>query len=207
MAGVAAIALGMVLTPGPNMHYLVSRSIIQGRKAGLVSLAGVALGFVCYLTAATLGISAAFIAVPGLYMTVKLAGAAYLAWLAWQALRPRGTSAFDVREVPAESPGRLFTMGLMTNLLNPKIAIMYLALIPQFVDINAGDVWLQSLTLGTVQITIALAVNATIVIAAGAIAAFLAPRPGWLRVHRYLMGSVLGFLAVRLAVDRTHPTA
>jgi threonine/homoserine/homoserine lactone efflux protein len=207
LAGVAAIALGMVLTPGPNMLYLVSRSITQGRKAGLVSLAGVALGFLCYLSAATLGISAVFMAVPALYTTIKLAGAAYLAWLAWQALRPRGTSAFDVREVPADSTRRLFVMGLTTNLLNPKIAVMYLALIPQFVDIDAGSVWLQSLTLGTVQIVIALLVNAAIVMAAGTIAAFLATRPVWLRVQRYLMGSVLGFIAVRLATDRTRANA
>ncbi|HEY0775983.1 MAG TPA: LysE family translocator [Nocardioidaceae bacterium] len=205
LLGVAAIALGMVLTPGPNMLYLVSRSITQGRVAGLVSLSGVAVGFLCYLVAATLGISAVFVAVPALYTTVKLVGAAYLAWLAWQALRPGGTSAFDVRNVPTDSRRRLFTMGLMTNLLNPKIAIMYLALIPQFVNVDAGRVWLQSLTLGGIQITIALFVNAMIVLAAGSIAAFLTTRPGWLRVQRYVMGSVLGLLAIKLATDRARP--
>lgn len=86
--GVAAVALGMVLTPGPNMMYLVSRSITQGRRAGVVSLAGVAIGFLVYLTAANLGLSVIFLAVPRLYVTVKLAGAAYLGWLAWKALRP-----------------------------------------------------------------------------------------------------------------------
>jgi threonine/homoserine/homoserine lactone efflux protein len=207
LLGVAAIALGMVLTPGPNMLYLVSRSITQGRVAGLVSLSGVAVGFLCYLVAATLGISAVFVAVPALYTTVKLVGAGYLAWLAWQALRPGGTSAFDVGDVPTDSHRRLFTMGLMTNLLNPKIAIMYLALIPQFVNVDAGRVWLQSLTLGGIQITIALFVNAMIVLAAGSIAAFLTTRPGWLRVQRYLMGSVLGLLAIKLATDRARPVS
>lgn len=84
---------------------------------------------------------------------------------------------------------------------------MYLALIPQFVNVDAGRVWLQSLTLGGIQITIALFVNAMIVLAAGSIAAFLTTRPGWLRVQRYLMGSVLGLLAIKLATDRARPVS
>src|SRR5690349_24826319 len=90
--GVAAVALGMVLTPGPNMMYVVSRSITQGRRAGLISLGGVAVGFVFYIFATALGLSALFSAVPELYLSVKLAGAAYIGWLAWQAVRPGGAS-------------------------------------------------------------------------------------------------------------------
>ncbi len=187
------------------MLYLVSRSIVQGRMAGLVSLGGVAVGFIFYLVAATLGIAAIFIAVPPLYTAVKLAGACYLGWLAWQAIRPGGTSPFEVPKVSADPRRRLFAMGLMTNLLNPKIAIMYLALIPQFIDTDAGNVWLQSLTLGSVQIIIALLVNALIVMAAGSIAAHLNTRPGWLRAQRYVMGTVLGLLAAKLATDKARP--
>ncbi|GFN07863.1 hypothetical protein Smic_64190 [Streptomyces microflavus] len=95
--GVAMVALGMVLTPGPNMIYLVSRSITQGRRAGVVSLGGVAVGFLVYLLATNLGLSVVFIAVPELYIAVKLAGAAYLAYLAWTALRPGGVSVFAPR--------------------------------------------------------------------------------------------------------------
>ena len=205
--GVAVVSLGMVLTPGPNMIYLVSRSITQGRRAGITSLGGVALGFAVYLVAANLGLSVVFLAVPGLYTAVRLAGAAYLAWLAWQALRPGGTSVFAPREVPHDSPRRLFAMGLMTNLLNPKIAVMYLSLIPQFVDLRAGHVLLQGLVLGAVQISVSVAVNLAIVLAAGAIAGFLARRPSWLRVQRYAMGSVLGALAVALAADNARPAS
>lgn len=203
--GVAAIGLGLVLTPGPNMIYLVSRSITQGRRAGLVSLGGVAVGFLVYLVAASAGLSAVFAAVPALYVAVKLAGAAYLLYLAWQALRPGGVSVFAPQALPADSDRRLFAMGLVTNLLNPKIAILYIALIPQFIDLSAGRVWLQSLTLGAVQIAVALAVNGAIVIAAGSIAAFLARKPLWLRVQRFAMGTVLGALAVKLATDRAQP--
>lgn len=205
--GVTVVALGMVLTPGPNMIYLVSRSITQGRRAGLISLGGVAVGFVAYLLAANLGLSVLFLAVPELYVAVKLAGAGYLAYLAWSALRPGGVSVFAPREVPPDSSRRLFTMGLMTNLLNPKIAIMYVSLIPQFVDLDRGHVLTQGLLLGSCQIAVSVAVNLAIVLAAGTIATFLARRPSWLKFQRYAMGTVLGALAVTLAVDTSGPSA
>nr|BFF12687.1 hypothetical protein GCM10025699_39900 [Microbacterium flavescens]BFF16334.1 hypothetical protein GCM10025699_76370 [Microbacterium flavescens] len=133
-SAMALVALGMVLTPGPNMMYLVSRSISQGRRAGLVSLAGTAVGFVVYMTMANVGLAAVFLVVPWLYTALKVAGAAYLLWLAYKTLRPGGASVFDTRDLPRDSAAKLFRMGLVTNLLNPKAAIMYLALIPQFVD-------------------------------------------------------------------------
>ena len=203
LLGVSAVALGMVLTPGPNMMYLVSRSITQGRRAGLLSLAGVAVGFLAYLSAANLGLSVVFLAVPELYAAVKLAGAGYLVWLAWKALRPGGASVFTPQALTPDPPRRLFTMGLLTNLLNPKIAVMYLSLIPQFIRPGAGSALVQGFTLGGVQIAVSLAVNLGIVLAAGSIAAFLADRPGWLRAQRYLMGTVLGLLAVKLATERS----
>jgi threonine/homoserine/homoserine lactone efflux protein len=185
--------------------YLVSRSITQGRRAGVISLAGVAVGFLVYLTATNLGLSAVFVAVPELYLAIKLAGAGYLGWLAFKALRPGGTSVFEPARLEHDPPRRLFTMGLVTNLLNPKIAIMYVSLIPQFVNPAEGHVLVQGFVLGAVQIAVALSVNLMIVLAAGTIAVFLTGRPVWLRVQRYLMGTVLGALAVRLATDHTRP--
>ncbi|WP_405167421.1 LysE family translocator [Nocardia sp. NBC_01499] len=204
--GVAAVALGLVLTPGPNMMYLVSRTVSQGRRAGLVSLGGVAAGFGVYLIAAAVGITAVFAVVPGLYLAVKLAGAVYLLWLAWQALRPGGTSVFEPTVLPADPPRRLFTMGFLTNLLNPKIAILYMALIPQFVVPANGQVWLQSLCLGSVQIAVGLTVDALIVLGAAGISTFLTGRPLWLRVQRYFMGTMLGTIAVLVATDSARPT-
>ncbi|MEV7467831.1 LysE family translocator [Streptomyces kronopolitis] len=203
--GVVVVALGMVLTPGPNMIYLVSRSITQGRRAGIVSLGGVAVGFMIYLVAANLGLSVIFIAVPELYAAIKLAGAAYLLWLAWKALKPGGVSVFTPEDVPHDSPRRLFMMGLMTNLLNPKIAVMYLSLIPQFVNPKSGHVLFQGLALGTIQIVVSIGVNFVIVLGAGAIAVFLTRRPSWLKAQRYMMGTVLGALAVTLALDTSGP--
>lgn len=201
LAAFALIALGMVLTPGPNMVYLVSRSICQGAAAGLVSLGGVALGFVFYMLSAALGITALLMAVPYAYDALRLAGALYLGWLAWQALRPGGRSAFEVRALPRDSVRRLFTMGLLTNLLNPKIAVLYLSLLPQFIDPARGGVFLQSLVLGGVQIAISVSVNALVAVSAGSIATLLAARPRWLLVQRWLMGTVLAGLALRMATQ------
>ena len=197
----SAIALGMVLTPGPNMAYLVSRSVCQGRAAGLVSLGGVALGFLTYMLLAAFGITALLLAVPYAYDALRLCGAAYLAWMAWNALRPGGQSPFQVRELAPDSPRRLFAMGLLTNLLNPKIAALYLSLLPQFVDRAAGGVMGQTLALGLTQIAISVTVNALVVLAAGSIAAFLTGRPIWARIQRWLMGGVLAGLAVKMALD------
>lgn len=195
------IALGMVLTPGPNMIYLISRSISQGRRAGLISLGGVAMGFVFYMLSAALGITALVLAVPFAYDALKLAGAAYLLYLAWQAVRPGGRTAFAVRNLPHDSACRLFMMGFLTNLLNPKIAIMYLSLLPQFVDPLRGQVLAQTLMLGSVQIAVSVAVNTCIALAAGSIALFLAGRPAWALVQRWLMGTVLAALALRMATE------
>lgn len=205
IAGVALASLGLVLTPGPNMMYLVSRTVSQGRRAGLVSLCGVAVGFLAYLSAATAGITTIFAVVPELYLALKLAGALYIGWLAWKTLKPGGTSPFAPTELPADRPGKLFGMGLLTNLLNPKIAIMYMALIPQFVVPAHGRIWLQSLCLGSVQVIIAVTVNGLIVVGAGTIAAFLGERPLWLRIQRWVTGTMLGAIAVLLASDRTRP--
>lgn len=203
--GVMVVALGMVLTPGPNMVYLVSRSITQGRRAGIISLGGVALGFIVYLLAANLGLSVVFIAVPELYFAVKLVSAAYLAYLAWNALKPGGVSVFTPQDIPHDSPRKLFMMGLMTNLLNPKIAVMYLSLIPQFIDLEKSHVLLQGIALGSIQIVVSVAVNLTIVLAAGTIAVFLSRRPSWLKAQRYAMGTALGALAISLALDTSGP--
>ena len=195
------VALGMVLTPGPNMAYLVSRSICQGRAAGLVSLAGVALGFVVYVLFAAFGITALLFAVPYAYDALRFAGAAYLAYLAWGALKPGGASPFQLRALKPDSARRLFGMGLLTSLLNPKIAALYLSLLPQFVDRDAGGVLGQTLALGALQIAISVTFNALFVLAAGAIAAFLVERPLFARLQRWLMGCVLAGLAARLAFD------
>jgi threonine/homoserine/homoserine lactone efflux protein len=197
----ALVSLGMVLTPGPNMIYLISRSICQGRKAGLISLGGVALGFVFYMLCAAFGITALVMAVPYAYDGLRVGGALYLLYLAWQAIRPGGRSPFQVRDLPVDGPRRLFAMGFVTNLLNPKIAVMYLSLLPQFLSPGHGSILGQSLILGTTQILVSITVNAAIAMTAGSIAAFLAGRPSWATAQRWIMATMLGALALRMATE------
>jgi threonine/homoserine/homoserine lactone efflux protein len=140
-------------------------------------------------------------AVPYAYDALRFGGALYLLWLAWQVLKPNGRSPFQVRELPVDSPRKLFTMGFVTNLLNPKIAMLYLALLPQFVDPSQGSVLTQSIVFGMVQIVISVSVNAIIALTAGSITGFLGARPTWLKVQRWLMGTVLAGFALRMAFE------
>lgn len=197
----AVICLGMVLTPGPNMIYLISRSLCQGPRAGLISLGGVALGFLFYMLCAAMGITALLMAVPFAYDALRIAGALYLLWLAWQAVKPGGHSPFQIKSLPKDSNRKLFTMGLITNLLNPKAAVLYLSLLPQFIIPAHGHVFAQSILLGSTQILISLSVNAIIALSAGAIAGLLNGKPLWLLLQRWLMGTVLASLALKLALE------
>ncbi len=197
----AAAALFMALTPGPNMIYLVSRSICQGRKAGVISLFGVVSGFLVHMFAAAIGLTAVFLAVPLAYELLKWAGAAYLMWMAWQAVKPGARSLFEPAQLAEDSPRRLFLMGFVTNLLNPKIAVFYLSVFPQFVSPENGSVFRQSITLGVTQIGVSFSINLLIALFAASIAAWFAENPRWIAVQRYVMGFVLAGLAVRLALE------
>lgn len=198
----AGAALLMVLTPGPNMIYLISRSICQGRKAGVVSLFGVIAGFLVHMLAAAIGLTALLLAVPLAYEALRWAGAAYLLWLAWQALRPGARSLFEPRQLPPDSTTRLFVMGFLTNALNPKIAVFYLSVFPQFVSPERGSLFLQSITLGATQIMVSFSVNLLVALFAAGMASWFARNPAWLVLQRWVMGFVLAALAVRLALEQ-----
>ncbi|MCL4182367.1 MAG: LysE family translocator [Burkholderiaceae bacterium] len=198
----AGAALLMVLTPGPNMIYLISRSICQGRKAGVISLFGVIAGFLVHMLSAAAGLTAVFLAVPLAYEILKWAGAAYLLWLAWQAVRPGARSPFEPKPLPPDPAPRLFAMGFLTNVLNPKIAMFYLSVFPQFVSPEHGSVFVQSITLGFTQIAVSFSVNLLIALFAAGMASWFARNPLWLAVQRYVMGFVLAGLAVRMALEQ-----
>lgn len=195
------VAFAMVCTPGPNMIYLLSRSICQGPRAGLVSLAGVGAGFLIYMVATAFGVTALLMTMPPAFDALRFAGAAYLLYLAWQAIKPGGRSVFAIVELAPDSPRKLFAMGLVTNMLNPKAAVLYLTLLPQFIRPAAGDALAQGLVLGSTQLLISMTVNAAIVLATGTIARFLAERPVWQRFQRWAMATVLGGLAVRMLFE------
>ncbi len=193
----------LVLTPGPNLMYLISRTLCQGRKAGIVSLAGTTSGFLFYAITAAFGLTAVFVAIPVLYDVVRWAGAAYLLYLAWDAVRPHGSGGlFARRDLPPVAPSTLFRTGVLTSILNPKVALFYLALFPQFVDPSRGSVLVQSLILAAVQIVIDATGDLLFVLAAARVARWLAARPAWLTVQRWVLGGVFGAIAVKLALDK-----
>jgi threonine/homoserine/homoserine lactone efflux protein len=192
----------LALTPGPNLLYLVSRTLCQGRSAGIVSLAGTTTGFLFYALCAALGLSAVFVAIPVLFDAVRFAGAGYLLWLAWDAVRPRGGGGlFARRDLPSLQPAVLFRTGVLTSILNPKVALFYLALFPQFVDPSRGSVLVQSLVLAAVQIGIGAASDLLFVLVAARAARWLAERPLWVTAQRWVLGGIFAGIALKLALD------
>jgi len=196
----AAACVALAVTPGPNLVYLVARTVAQGRRAGLVSLAGTTTGFVGHVLAAAFGLSALLAAVPVAYDAIRYAGAAYLAWLAWTTWR-------DAKPLPgagatAAAPARtLFRAGVTTSLLNPKVALFQLALFPQFVDPSRGSVLAQSLVLGATQIVIVAGSDALCVLAAAALKRRFAGASRWAVWSKRLLAGVFGGLAVRLVLE------
>jgi threonine/homoserine/homoserine lactone efflux protein len=196
----AGATLALALTPGPDMLFCLSRSIGQGRQAGFASLLGIATGLYVWAGATALGLASLIALVPTAYHAVRLAGAAYLAWLAWQAFA--GRDALSVAgAIPRVPLLRLFRQGLVTNLLNPKIALFFLALFPQFVDPARGSTLWQILALASVFNLIGFCVNGAVILAAGRLAEWLRRRPGVARYQRWFMGTVFGGLALRLALE------
>lgn len=193
----ALISLGMALTPGPNMIYLISRSLCQGKQAGIVSLGGTGLGFVFYMLCAAFGITALLMTIPLAYEALKIAGAMYLIYLAWKAITS-AHSPFELQNTVAYSNQKLFFMGFFTNLLNPKIAVMYLALLPQFVKPHEGNVLIQTLSLGCIQIILSLIINLLLILTASRFTAFLNKHVFWLKIQKWLMGTVFFGLATQI---------
>ena len=195
----ALACVALAATPGPNQLYLVSRTLAQGRAAGLVSLAGTASGLAFHIAAAALGLSAVLAAVPAAYDTLRIAGAVYLLFLAWQAWRaPDAVAAAAPAVVPR---GALFRDGALIGILNPKVALFQLALFPQFVDPAQGSVLLQGAILGASQLAVVAAYDTLVIFAASSLSGFVGARPAWARASRRLLAGVFAALAVRLLFD------
>lgn len=196
----AIAAFGLVISPGPNMIYLISRSIVQGKRAGLISLAGVICGFLFHIILVSFGLTTLLFAVPFAYAALKIVGVVYLLYLAWQAIQ--GDSPFETKELPEDKPLKLFRMGFFTNVLNPKVAVFYVSFFPQFVKPELGNVLYQNLLLGLVQVSVSFSVNFIIVLTATRFALFFNKNPRWIRVQKWFMASILTALAAKLALDK-----
>ncbi|MBI3148634.1 MAG: LysE family translocator [Betaproteobacteria bacterium] len=195
------LALVMALSPGPNLLYLVSRTLCQGRAAGFASLAGVGSGMLVYVAATAFGLAALFAAVPVLYEAMRLAGAGYLVWLAIKTIRA-GCAVPGVNPMVVETRGALFRRGFATCLLNPKVVLTYGALLPQFVDPAAGNVFAQTLALGAVQIVAAMLAHSAVIFCAAYLARALQRRPRFVRAQPYLLAVALAGVALQLGWRR-----
>lgn len=196
-----ASALALVAIPGPNVVYIVARSVDQGRRAGFASAFGVETATLVHVGAAAAGLSAALASSATAFAVVKYAGVAYLVFLAARTLTARSDRT---HEAPAATPGRrVYLEGVLVNLLNPKVALFFLALLPQFVDPQAGPAWTQILVLGGILATIGLASDLLYALAAGRAGTRLRAGAGFARRSRYVAGGVyLALAAVALVGGR-----
>ena len=185
----------LVAIPGPNHIYIVTRSIAQGRRIGLASAFGVETGTLVHISAATVGLSALIASSAVAFDTLRYAGAAYLAYLGIRALLRDDALELDGGPAPP-SARRAYLDGVLVNVLNPKVALFFLAFLPQFVDPARGATSTQILVLGLVVFTIATTSDVVYALAAGALGGWLRSRPAFVRVQRHLTGCIyLGLAA------------
>jgi threonine/homoserine/homoserine lactone efflux protein len=205
----AAAALSINFTPGPDMLYVIARSIGQGRVAGIVSALGLTVGYIIYTVLAASGLAALLLSSPGLFGAVRVIGAAYLAYLGVRTLTRHpdalSTPLPEAESTPGRTPGTgwqtVFRQGALTSTLNPSIAIFFLAFLPQFVEPERGTVFLQIAVLGLVFNTTATATHTVIALLTGTAGDWLRRRSGAARWQRIFSGVVLIVLGARVLLQ------
>lgn len=195
----AAAALALVVIPGPNLMYIITRGIQQGRRAAVVSSLGVQAGMVVHILLATFGLGAVVARSPVLYDVIKYAGAGYLVWIGVAHLRKRHI-AIDETALRPVSTRHLFLHGFAINMLNPKVILFVLALLPQFVDPSRGSTVAQMLVLGSVFIAVALVSDTAYALASGSLGVWLRGHPGSARHRDRASGIVYLALGVLVAL-------
>jgi len=195
-----AAALAVNMTPGPSIAYVMSRSFGQGRTAGLVSALGLGTGSLLHAIAATLGLSAIVAYSPMVYAVIKYLGAAYLVYLGVDLLRRRRVRIAD--DGPTGLPlSGVYWQGVLTEILNPKIALFFLSFLPQFVDPVRGSVAGQTLFFGLVFHVTGVPINMLVAVAGSAIAVWFSRNPLFEQIRNWLSSIVLIGLGVRLALS------
>lgn len=199
---VAGLALN--LTPGADMTYVIARAATQGRAAGVAASFGISGGSLVHIALAAFGVSAILAHSETAFLAVKAAGVAYLLYLAWKALMAGQARRVETAPPPPASHARIFAEGVLTNVLNPKVALFILAFLPQFVDPKAGPVWLQIIILGTIFNISGTTINCIVALSTAAAANVIkgsATLGVWLN---RLTAVVFVGLAVRLALAERH---
>jgi threonine/homoserine/homoserine lactone efflux protein len=187
------------ITPGPNMTYLAALSLSRGMRTGFAAVAGIALGLMTYGVAASLGLAALIDNSPLLYGLLRWSGVVYLLWLAWESWASEREASPDAIDGGEGRPGLAFRRGLLTNLLNPKAAVFYVAVLPEFIRIDGGSVILQTLILSVVYVAIATSIHSAIVILGGTLQSTVATA-GRRRTIRRTLALVLIGIAIWFAL-------
>ncbi len=195
----SAAAVVLTATPGPDMLLIASRSVSQGRSAGFLTYAGIAAGTYCHAIAAALGLSQLFVTVPLAYEIVRWAGCAYLLYLAYKTIRSKSSAFAPSAGLKKLSGKRIFSEGLATNILNPKMALFVLALFPQFIDPN-GSMLIQTVALASILNGIGFLVNGAVILLGTSIRHRLSAVSRFPKLPQYLLASVFTGLACRLAL-------
>jgi len=191
-------ALALNITPGPDMTFVLAQSAHRGTRAGVAAALGIGTGTFFHMTLAAFGLAALFKLYPLAFDVVRYAGAAYLVWIAVGMIRhPPHLGAAGGGE---PSVGTAFRQGIVTNIMNPKVAIFFIAFLPQFVAKDAGPAWLQILILGISFDIGGTLVNCLVAVGSGRLASRLKRNPKIGRVMGWISASVMLGLAVRLAV-------
>ncbi|MDA3646680.1 LysE family translocator [Saccharopolyspora indica] len=195
--GAAAV---ISLVPGPDMMFILANGISSGPRGGVVAAVGMSTGVLVHTVAAALGLTAVFQAVPAALEAVRIAGIAFLLYLAVQSFR--SSALPDVRAAPSRSMGRIYALAVLTNVSNPKVILFYLAFVPQFVSTDAPwPVPVQLLALGGVLLAVGICVDAAVGLASGGLSNLLLRRPGIQRWLDRAAGVLFGGLALRLATE------
>jgi threonine/homoserine/homoserine lactone efflux protein len=195
-------SLVLAITPGPGVLYIVTRTLSQGRRAGLASLCGIACGNLGNAAAASIGLAAVLKVSAVAFFIIKFAGAAYLVFLGIKALRkPRAVQA--VGNGTLVSPALLFRDGFIVALLNPKTALFFAALLPQFMIPGAPPLW-QSLVLGCVFVSIAACTDTIYVLTASAVSSTMRRKEGWQIYGRYVSAATFFGLGIYAALANPH---
>jgi threonine/homoserine/homoserine lactone efflux protein len=195
-------ALILLLTPGPAVLYIVARSLDQGRLAGFVSVLSIEVGNFVHVLAATLGLSAILVSSALAFSIVKYLGAAYLIYLGVRRLLARET-AHQPTIFQRQSLRRIFRQGVLVAILNPKTALFFFAFLPQFIDSSKSSFTLQLLTLGCLFVLMAIVTDSLYALLAGTVGQWLKGTRSFLRVERYLVGTVYIGLGVMAALAGT----
>lgn len=197
----SAASLALAVTPGPDMILVAARSAAQGGTAGLVTQCGVSAGSAFHAIILALGLSQLFLAVPYAYDLVRYLGAAYLLYLAWQAFTARDSFSSQSSTTKRHSLFVIFRQGFFSNVLNPKVALFYLALFPQFLNPETGSIAFQIMVLASIFLVIDFAVHGVVIWLAGSMRSLSTNGIGFAKWSRYFLGLIFGGLAVRLIFD------